>query len=120
MQSLGVSEPTPILEIWNKIDSVEPEKKKKLENIAKRRSGVCCLSALTGEGISDFMELVENSIVPQKFSETLLVPFEFGERKAWLHENGVVVNEFYTDAGFKFDVTWSDLQKAKYYSFAHL
>ena len=33
-------------------------------------------------------------------------------------KNGVVVNEFYTDAGFKFDVTWSDLQRAKYYSFA--
>ena len=117
LQSLGVSEPTPILEIWNKIDSIEPEKKKKLENIAKRRSGVCCLSALTGEGISGFMELVENSIVPQKFSETLLVPFEFGDKKAWLHEHGVVIKEFFTEDGFKFEVMWSAKQKAKYYSF---
>ena len=31
---------------------------------------------------------------------------------------GDIVNEFYTDVGFKFDVTWSDLQRAKYYSFA--
>ena len=45
------------------------------------------------------------------------MPFEFGDRKAWLHENGVVVNEFNTDAGFKFEVSWSDQQKAKYYSF---
>ena len=63
---------------------------------------------------------IKNKLEPQKFSETLIVPFEFGERKAWLHENGVVVNEFYTDSGFKFDVTWSNLQKEKYYSFAHL
>ena len=28
LQSLGISESTPILEIWNKIDSIEPEKKK--------------------------------------------------------------------------------------------
>ena len=117
LQSLGVSERTPILEIWNKIDSIEFERKKKLENIAKRRSGVCCVSALTGEGISDLIELVENSIVPQKFTETLFVPFEFGDKKAWLHEHGVVVKELFTEDGFKFEVMWSAKQKAKYYSF---
>ena len=88
-----------------------------MENIAKRRSGVCCLSALTGEGISGLMELVENSIIPQKFSETLLVPFEFGDKKAWLHEQGVVIKEFFTEDGFKIEVMWSAKQKAKYYSF---
>jgi len=46
------------------------------------------------------------------------VPFEFGDRKAWLHENGVVVNEFYTDIGFKLNVTWSRQQKAKYHLLA--
>jgi len=117
LQSLGVSESTPILEIWNKIDSIELEKKKKLENIAKRRLSVRCLSALNGEGISGLMELIENSIVPQKFSDTLFVPFEFGDKKAWLHEHGVVINEFFTEDGFKFEVMWSAKQKAKYYSF---
>ena len=73
---------------------------------------------LTNDGISNLIKKIKSKIEPQKFSETLIVPFEFGDRKAWLHENGVVVNEFYTDAGFKFEVTWSDHQKAKYYSFA--
>ena len=54
---------------------------------------------------------------PEKFSETLLVPFEFGKQKAWLHENGVVINETFSDIGYKFDVIWSAKQKAKYYSF---
>ena len=83
-----------------------------------KRKGICTLSATTSEGISTLVKNIKNELEPQKFSETLIVPFEFGERKAWLHQNGVVVNEFYTDAGFKFDVTWSDLQKAKYYSFS--
>jgi GTP-binding protein HflX len=48
-----------------------------------------------------------------------LVPFEFGRKKAWLHEHGVVVNEFYTETGFKLDVMWSAQQKAKYHSFSH-
>ena len=118
LQSLGVSDNIPILEIWNKIDLVEPDKRKSLQNIAKRRKGICTLSATTSEGISTLVKNIKNELEPQKFSETLIVPFEFGDRKAWLHQNGVVVNEFYTDAGFKFDVTWSDLQKAKYYSFS--
>ena len=118
LQSLGVSDNIPTLEIWNKIDLLEPDKRKSLQNIAKRRKGICTLSATTSEGISTLVKNIKNELEPQKFSETLIVPFEFGDRKAWLHQNGVVVNEFYTDAGFKFDVTWSDLQKAKYYSFS--
>ena len=117
LQSLGISASIPILEIWNKIDSIEPEKKKGLKNIANRRSRVCYLSALTGEGVSSLLEQVEELIVPQKFSDTLLVPFEFGNKKAWLYEHGVVINEFYTEDGFKFEVMWSAQQKAHYYSF---
>ena len=117
LKSLGVSESTPILEVWNKIDIIQPEKKKKLENIAKRRLGVCCLSALNGEGISGLTDLIENSILPKRFSDTLFVPFEFGDKKAWLHEHGVVIKEFPTEDGFKLEVMWSAKQKAKYYSF---
>ena len=119
LHSLGVTESIPVLEIWNKIDIIEPEKKESLSNIAKRRSGVCYLSALTGEGVPALLEKVEDQILPQKISDTLLVPFELGNKKAWLHEHGVVVNEFYTDDGFKLDVMWSAQQKAKYYSFNH-
>ena len=117
LSSIGVSDNIPVIEIWNKIDLVETDKRKSFQNLAKRRKGICTLSATTKEGILTLIKKIKNSLEPPKFSETLIVPFEFGDRKAWLHENGVVVNEFYTDAGFKFDVTWSDQQKAKYYSF---
>ena len=62
---------------------------------------------------------VKNKLEHQKFSETLIVPFEFGDKKAWLHENGVVVNEFCNDNGFKFEVNWTAHQKAKYQSLAN-
>ena len=117
LKSIGVSDTIPVLEIWNKIDLVEMEKRKSFQNLAKRKKGICAISATTKEGILMLTKKIKNSLEPLKFSETLIVPFEFGDRKAWLHENGVVVNEFYTDAGFKFEVIWSDQQKAKYYSF---
>ena len=119
LRNLGISESTPVLELWNKMDIVEPEKLNGLKNIAERRLSVCYLSAMTGEGISGLVEAIKNQVEPQKFSETVLVPFEFGKQKAWLHENGVVINEVYTDVGFKFDVIWSARQKEKFYSFTH-
>ena len=109
LKSIGVSDTIPVLEIWNKIDLVEMEKRKSFQNLAKRKKSICALSATTKEGILTLTKKIKNSLEPLKFSETLIVPFEFGDRKAWLHENGVVVNEFYTDAGFKFEVIWLSL-----------
>ena len=114
LKSIGVSDDIPILEIWNKIDLVDRDKQKSLQNIAKRRKGICILSASTGEGIFLLNKKIKNSLEPKKLSETLTIPFEFGDRKAWLHENGVVINEFHTDLGIKFNVSWTAHQKAKY------
>ena len=119
LRNLGISESTPVLELWNKMDIVEPEKLNGLKNIAERRLSVCSLSAMTGEGVSGLVEAIKDQVEPQKFSETVLVPFEFGKQTAWLHENGLVINQVYTDVGFKFDVIWSARQKEKFYSFTH-
>ena len=118
LQSLGISDNTTILEIWNKIDLLEPEKQKSFKNIANRRENICAVSSINNDGIPALIKEVQSRLEHQKFSETLIVPFEFGDRKAWLHENGVVVNEFCTDKGFKFEVNWTAHQKAKYQSLA--
>ena len=114
LHSLGVSDNTPILEVWNKIDLLGPENKRSLQNIASRRKDICAISSTTNEGINTLIKKVKSKIEPQKFFDTIIVPFEFGERKAWLHENGVVVNEFYTDIGYEIKVNWTAHQKAKY------
>ena len=119
LRSLGISENTAILEIWNKIDLLEPEKRKSLQNIAHRRENICAVSSINSDGVSALIKEVKNKLEHQKLSETLIVPFEFGDKKAWLHENGVVVNEFCNDNGFKFEVNWTAHQKAKYQSLAN-
>ena len=81
LQSLGVSDNIPILEIWNKIDLLEPDKRKSLQNIAKRRKGICTLSATTSEGISTLVKNIKNELEPQKFSETLIVPLSLETEK---------------------------------------
>jgi 50S ribosomal subunit-associated GTPase HflX len=68
-----VDEHTPGLEVWNKIDAVDDDRRATLETIAARTPGVLTLSALTGEGMEDWyqwiaasrqMALVGNSTVP--------------------------------------------------------
>ena len=51
LKSIGVSDTIPVLEIWNKIDLVEMEKRKSFQNLAKRKKGICAISATTKEGI---------------------------------------------------------------------
>ncbi len=74
---------------------------------------IYAVSSINSDGVSALIKEVKNKLEHQKFSETLIVPFEFGDKKAWLHENGVVVNEFCNDNGFKFEVNWTAQPKGK-------
>ena len=80
LQSLGVSESTPIVETWNKIDLLDPEKQKSAKNIANRRKNICAISSISRDGIPSLIK--EIKIILTQKPETLTVPFEFGERKA--------------------------------------
>ena len=116
LNNLGVSNSIPVIELWNKFDKIDPENEKYLKNIAKRKQEIVPISALTGKGVLTLLENIKDQLGPEKFSEKLFIPFEFGKKKAWLHENGIIIKEVYTDTGFELDVMWSDQQKKFYYS----
>ena len=114
LTNIGVSNSIPVIELWNKFDKIDPEKEKYLKNIAKRKQEIVPISALTGKGVLTLLENIKDQLGPEKFSEKLFIPFEFGKKKAWLHENGIIIKEFYTDSGFELEVMWSDQQKKFY------
>ena len=114
LNNLGVSNSIPVIELWNKFDKIDPENEKYLKNIAKRKQEIVPISALTGKGVLTLLENIKDQLGPEKFSEKLFIPFEFGKKKAWLHENGIIIKEFYTDSGFELEVMWSDQQKNFY------
>ena len=116
LNNIGVSNSIPVIELWNKFDKIDPENEKYLKNIAKRKQEIVPISALTGKGVLTLLENIKDQLGPEKFSEKLFIPFEFGKKKAWLHENGIIIKEFYTDSGFELEVMWSDQQKKFYYS----
>ena len=116
LNNLEVSNSIPVIELWNKLDKIDPENERNLKNIAKRKQEIIPISALTGKGVLSLLEKIKDQLEPQKFSEKVFLPFEFGKKKAWLHENGIIIKEVYTDSGFELDVMWSDQQKKFYYS----
>ena len=114
LNNLGISNSIPVIELWNKFDKIDPENEKYLKNIAKRKQEIVPISALTGKGVLTLLKSIKDQLGPEKFSEKLFIPFEFGKKKAWLHENGIIIKELYTDSGFELEVMWSDKQKKFY------
>ena len=92
----------PIIEAWNKVDLLAEDMRETLKMSA--RSGLqqipaVVTSALTGDGIEDLVNLVEQSLKSelQAFQITL-APRE-GAARAWLYENGSVEAETVTESG---------------------
>ena len=83
LTNIGVSNSIPVIELWNKFDKIDPENEKYLKNIAKRKQEIVPISALTGKGVLTLLKNIKDQLGPEKFSEKLFIPFEFGKKKAW-------------------------------------
>jgi GTP-binding protein HflX len=114
LQSLGVGPATPMYEIWNKLDLVATAEREALEAQAETRDRVFPVSALTGEGVPRLLDAISAAFDEEKTERTLDVPFRDGRRRAWLHAEGVVLEERATDTGFAVDVRWTARQEKRY------
>jgi GTPase len=111
LTSLGVKERTPQIEVWNKLDLVDPSARASLE--AQARPGVHAVSALTGEGVPALLAAVSQAFDEAKETETLLLPFGEGRHRAALHAEGVVDHEDQEDDGWRITVTWTPRQAGR-------
>ncbi|MDO5612291.1 MAG: GTPase HflX [Paracoccus sp. (in: a-proteobacteria)] len=113
--NLGVDDTFPQIEVWNKIDALPPDAREALRRTDARTEGVQAVSALTGEGLDDLIAAIDarlaEALDEPLFDETLLLPFDDGRRRAWLHEAGVVQAEQATEDGQRLHLRWSDRQK---------
>ncbi len=80
-----------LLEVWNKIDKLDPETLAALRAEAARRPEVQPVSAATGEGIPELLAAVEHRLLARHELVEVELPFEAGAELAWLHERGEVL-----------------------------
>jgi GTP-binding protein HflX len=68
-------------------------------------------SALTGAGVSEFLDALSLILTPDKVTSKIKLAFSEGRERAWLFEQGVVVSEQQTVDGFVVQVRWTLRQK---------
>ncbi|WP_299148194.1 GTPase HflX [uncultured Tateyamaria sp.] len=111
---LGVGDERTQFEVWNKIDLLPAEEADAVRARAAREDGVFAMSAITGEGIDALLTHVAETLQGTVITETVVLPYAEGRKRAWLFEQDVVEAERQDENGFAFDVRWSAIQKARF------
>ena len=95
LASLGLDElESPArLEAWNKIDLLDPEERERLLGEAERRDDVVPISAISGEGLDRLRSAMAECLRSGESVHEVALPSSAGERIAWLHSRGEVVDQ---------------------------
>ena len=92
------AEEAPRLLVLGKADKVGPERRAELEN---RHPDAVLVSSLTGEGVAELTERIEDEFARALQDVELLIPFDEGARLAELHEIAGDLEREETPAGVR-------------------
>ncbi|WP_051556106.1 GTPase HflX [Nitratireductor aquibiodomus] len=88
-----------VLEVWNKIDSLDPERRRALLEGTRASDAPLAISAITGEGISDLLALIEERISGQIVMTSIELSPDRMSLLDWIYRNGEVVERSNNDDG---------------------
>ena len=91
----GANPRIPIIEVWNKWDLLSDERASSLQSAVEHREDqiIVPLSALTGTGCENLLETVGRELTAEAQICEFVVPAGDGQRIAWLHAHGEVLEE---------------------------
>ena len=95
LKSLGLAEEgaPPRIEAWNKLDLVSGEERDRLVEETKRKDDAVPISALTGEGLEALLERMAERLRSGEQIHEIRLSATQGERIAWLHARGEVLEQ---------------------------
>ena len=105
---------TQTLELWNKIDRVATGDDTERMQVLAERQGALPISAVTGAGLDAALSAVDEALKGERSETTLTLDPADGRRRAWLYEQGVVLEEDDAEAGQTLRVRWSPAQAARF------
>ncbi len=114
LRSLGVSEEVSQIEVWNKIDRLEPEDRDAAIARASRDEGIFAVSAMTGEGLDGLLEAVTEKLQGASVDEDVRLGFDEGRRRAWLFQKGLVQSEEQDEDGYLLHLRWTAKDRAQF------
>ncbi|NYF32185.1 GTPase HflX [Sphingopyxis sp. JAI108] len=83
----------PQIEIWNKMDTADVDRRATIEEMAARRPDVAIISAVTGEGVETARILMASQLTARHQVQRIYLDYEQGEAMAWLHARGEVLSD---------------------------
>ncbi len=91
----GVVTSSPIIEVWNKVDLLEPDQARQVRDLARLNHGekVVIVSALTGEGCDEMVSIVADILTADSRIHSFAIASSDGLRLAWLHAHGEVTQD---------------------------
>lgn len=96
LRELGIDENAPdvrgplMLELWNKVDLLDAERRAELALKAARSDNVMLISAETGEGIDPVQQRLSEHVATGREHRALILASDDGAALAWLHGRGRV------------------------------
>ncbi|MFC2967405.1 GTPase HflX [Acidimangrovimonas pyrenivorans] len=114
LESLGLREDVARFEAWNKIDLLDGEARAAAEAQAARSPATFAISAWTGDGVPALLDAVSDALDEEKTERVLDLAYAEGRKRAWLHEQGVVLSEDETETGHRITVRWTARQEKRF------
>ena len=95
LKSLGLAEEgaPPRIEAWNKVDLLSAEERRRFFEEAERREDVVPISAVTGEGFQELRDCMSAKLRSGEQVHRIRIPASAGDRIAWLHSRGEVLDQ---------------------------
>ncbi len=98
LRDLGIDpDDRRLIEVWNKVDNVDPAERERLENLSRRATTddqaarPVLLSALTGEGVGDLLIAIENELARSRLTLDVALDLADGAGMSWLHRHAEVL-----------------------------
>jgi GTP-binding protein HflX len=119
LKSLGLAEEgaPPRIEAWNKVDLLSEDEAGQLTEEAKRREDVVPISALTGEGLEALRTRMAEALRSGEQVHQIRLPAAQGERIAWLHARGEVLDQSVDQDEMRLSVRLSPENWARFQAF---
>ncbi|KJF74771.1 GTP-binding protein HflX [Agrobacterium arsenijevicii] len=100
-----------IIEVWNKVDRLEPEAHDAIIERAEGRANIRAVSAVTGEGVDALMDEISGRLSGVLTETTVVLSVEQLPLISWVYSNSIVDSrEDHEDGSVALDVRLSEAQ----------
>ncbi len=95
----------PRILVWNKSDRWKSEDRElPLSNETQPYANQMVISAKTGDGLNELLEMIEGVIASSQVSADLLIPYQRGDLLSYLFERSTVIEQQHTEEGVRVKV----------------